>query len=33
MEFVADGPMAVEVDAGPVGSPGVVVTPALPLRS
>ena len=33
MEFVADGPVAVEVDAGPVGSPGVVVTPALPLRS
>jgi hypothetical protein len=31
LEFVADGPVAVEVDAGPAGSPGVVVTPALPL--
>ncbi len=32
LEVVASGPVAVEVDAGPAGSPGVVVTPALPLR-
>jgi hypothetical protein len=31
LEVVASGPVAVEVDAGPAGSPGVVVTPALPL--
>ncbi|HXQ75608.1 MAG TPA: DUF5719 family protein [Acidimicrobiales bacterium] len=32
MELVASAPVAVEVDAVPVGSPGVVVSPALPLR-
>jgi hypothetical protein len=31
LEIVASGPVAVEVDAGPAGSPGVIVTPALPL--
>ena len=32
MVVEASGSVAVEVDAGPVGSPGVVVTPALALR-
>lgn len=31
LEVVASGPVAVEVDAAPVGNPGVVVIPALPL--
>jgi hypothetical protein len=31
MEIVSSGPVAVELDAVPVGSPGVVVSPALPL--
>jgi Family of unknown function (DUF5719) len=31
MEIVSSGPVAVEIDALPVGSPGVVVSPALPL--
>jgi hypothetical protein len=32
MELWASGPVAVELDGLPVGSPGVVVVPALPLR-
>jgi hypothetical protein len=31
LELVASAPVAVEVDASPVGNPGVVVIPALPL--
>jgi hypothetical protein len=32
MELTASGPVAVELDAVPVGSAGVVVSPALPVR-
>jgi hypothetical protein len=32
MEVVSSAPVAVELDALPAGSPGVVVTPALPMR-
>lgn len=32
MELVASAPVAVELDAVPAASPGVVVSPALPLR-
>ena len=31
MELVSSAPVAVELDALPAGSPGVVVTPALPM--